>query len=132
MKIKLSDFFVLLYLRKSSETQRSDPSEIQRFTKYKKNRYASYHAALPRFEEKVNEMFMQGKIHAQHIWASAKRPIMPRSVAALREDDWMITTHRGHGHFLGKRRFAGIVNGELFASKKELLQVRRFNASDRS
>ncbi len=70
------------------------------------------------FEEKVNEMFMQGKIHGTTHLGIGQEANHAAVSAALREDDWMITTHRGHGHFLGKGGSPESLMAELFASKK--------------
>ncbi len=69
------------------------------------------------FEEKVNELFMQGKIHGTTHLGIGQEANHAGVSAALRSDDWILTTHRGHGHYLGKGGSARSMMAELFGSK---------------
>ena len=65
------------------------------------------------FEEKVNEMFMKGMIHGTTHLGIGQEAGHAAVSSALNEDDWILTTHRGHGHFLGKGGSAESMMAEL-------------------
>lgn len=69
------------------------------------------------FEEKVNEMFMKGMIHGTTHLGIGQEAGHAAVSSALKEDDWILTTHRGHGHFIGK-------GGSAYAMMAELMGVR--------
>lgn len=69
------------------------------------------------FEEKVNEMFMKGMIHGTTHLGIGQEAGHAAVSSALKEDDWILTTHRGHGHYLGK-------GGSAYAMMAELMGVR--------
>lgn len=54
------------------------------------------------FEEKVNEMFMQGKIHGTTHLCIGQEAVAAGVSNALRGTDWIQPTHRGHGHCISK------------------------------
>ena len=70
-----------------------------------------------RFEEKVNELFMQGKIHGTTHLGIGQEANHAGVSAALKSDDWILTTHRGHGHYIGKGGSVHSMMAELFGSK---------------
>ena len=70
------------------------------------------------FEEKVNELFMQGKIHGTTHLGIGQEANHAGVSAALKPDDWILTTHRGHGHFIGKGGSVQSMMAELFGSKE--------------
>ncbi len=52
------------------------------------------------FEENAEEMFSLGKVHGTMHLSIGQEAIAAGSGPALREDDYLLNTHRGHGHFL--------------------------------
>lgn len=69
------------------------------------------------FELKVNELFLKGYIPGT-IHLSHGQEAVPVGVCAhLRQDDYVIPTHRGHGHALAKGMEPEALFAELFARK---------------
>jgi len=54
------------------------------------------------FEEKVDELFMQGLIHGTTHLSLGEEAVPTGALAALRPDDFITSTHRGHGHCIAK------------------------------
>lgn len=54
------------------------------------------------FEEKVNEMFMQGKIHGTTHLCIGQEGVAAGVSNGMRPTDWLQPTHRGHGHCISK------------------------------
>jgi pyruvate dehydrogenase E1 component alpha subunit len=52
------------------------------------------------FEENAEEMFALGKVHGTMHLSIGQEAIAAGSTPALRKDDYLLNTHRGHGHFL--------------------------------
>jgi len=52
------------------------------------------------FEENALEMFSLGKVHGTMHVSIGQEAIAAGSSPALRDDDYLLNTHRGHGHFL--------------------------------
>jgi pyruvate dehydrogenase E1 component alpha subunit len=74
-------------------------------------------ALIRRFEQKVNELFLRGYIPGT-IHLSLGQEAVPVGVTtALREDDVILPTHRGHGHALAKGMPAEALFAELFARR---------------
>lgn len=69
------------------------------------------------FEEKVNEMFMQGKIHGTTHLCIGQEAVASGVANALRKDDWLQPTHRGHGHCIAKSGNLNGIMAELFGKK---------------
>lgn len=68
------------------------------------------------FEEKVNEMFMRGLIHGTtHLGVGQEASHAGLSLG-LNPDDWIVPTHRGHGHCLAKGATPYNMFCELFAN----------------
>ena len=56
---------------------------------------------IRRFEEQVGKLFAQGKIPGLvHLYIGAEA-VAAGVCATLRDDDYIISTHRGHGHVIG-------------------------------
>jgi acetoin:2,6-dichlorophenolindophenol oxidoreductase subunit alpha len=66
------------------------------------------------FEEKVNEMFMQGKIHGTTHLGVGQEALAGGVSNALRPEDWIQPTHRGHGHCIAKSGNVKSIMAELF------------------
>jgi TPP-dependent pyruvate/acetoin dehydrogenase alpha subunit len=54
------------------------------------------------FEEKVQELFMDGLIEGTTHLCQGQEAVPVGAVSALREDDYMTITYRGHGHALAR------------------------------
>ncbi|MBI9103889.1 MAG: thiamine pyrophosphate-dependent dehydrogenase E1 component subunit alpha [Spirochaetales bacterium] len=70
-----------------------------------------------RFEEKVNEMFMQGQIHGTTHLGIGQEAMHGGLSAALADDDWILPNHRGHGHCIAKGATPYQIMSELFATE---------------
>jgi pyruvate dehydrogenase E1 component alpha subunit len=66
------------------------------------------------FEEKAEELFALGKVHGTMHLSIGQEGSAVGAVSALRPDDWMTSTHRGHGHCIAK-------NGDLKLMMAEFL-----------
>ena len=55
------------------------------------------------FELKVNEMFMAGLIHGTTHLGVGEEACHAGISLGLNADDWIVPTHRGHGHCLAQR-----------------------------
>lgn len=67
------------------------------------------------FEEKVNAMFMKGLIHGTTHLGLGQEAGHAALSGALESTDWILPTHRGHGHFIGKGGSVYLMMAELFA-----------------
>lgn len=54
------------------------------------------------FEEKADELFALGKVHGTMHLSLGQEGVATGVCAALRADDYMLSTHRGHGHCLAR------------------------------
>lgn len=55
-----------------------------------------------KFEEKVAYFFSRGMVHGTtHLYVGEEATAIG-AIAALNDDDWISSTHRGHGHAIGK------------------------------
>jgi pyruvate dehydrogenase E1 component alpha subunit len=54
------------------------------------------------FEEKAEELYSQGKVHGTMHLSIGEEGSAVGSIAALRPDDFILSTHRGHGHCIAK------------------------------
>ena len=60
-----------------------------------------YRMVLTRtFEENAEEMYGLGKVHGTMHLSIGQEAIAAGAGPALRKDDYLLNTHRGHGHFL--------------------------------
>lgn len=70
---------------------------------------------IRRFEERCNALFMQGKIPSTLHLYIGQEAVAVGVCAALREDDFVLGTHRPHGHALAKGVSPDTMMAELFA-----------------
>ncbi len=69
---------------------------------------------IRRFEEKAAEMYARGKIKGfLHLYIG-QEAIAAGAIAALRDDDYLVTSYREHGHALARGLEPGRVMAELF------------------
>lgn len=72
---------------------------------------------IRRFEEKCNELFLQGRIPSTlHLYAG-QEAVAVGFCSLLRVDDYITSTHRPHGHALAKGVSARAIMAELFAKE---------------
>jgi TPP-dependent pyruvate/acetoin dehydrogenase alpha subunit len=65
------------------------------------------------FEDKVQELFMQGKIQGTTHLCQGQEAVSVGAVGALEERDYMTITYRGHGHALARGMSMVAAFGEL-------------------
>jgi len=54
------------------------------------------------FEDKVQELFMEGLVHGTTHLCQGQEAVSVGAMAALRSDDYLTITYRGHGHALAR------------------------------
>ena len=69
---------------------------------------------MRQFEERVNELYLQGKIPSTLHLYIGQEAVATGVCAALRPDDYVLSTHRPHGHALGKGVAPGAIMAELY------------------
>jgi TPP-dependent pyruvate/acetoin dehydrogenase alpha subunit len=72
---------------------------------------------IRKFEEKVNEMFMTGKIHGTTHLGIGQEACAVGAMQALRKDDYIFSNHRGHGHCIAKGASIDRMMAELFGKE---------------
>jgi acetoin:2,6-dichlorophenolindophenol oxidoreductase subunit alpha len=65
------------------------------------------------FEEQVNELYRQATMPGLAHLYIGEEAVAVGVCAALRRDDWITSTHRGHGHCLAKGADVGLMFAEL-------------------
>ncbi len=72
---------------------------------------------IRRFEEKVAELFAAGKIPGfVHLYVG-EEAVATGVCAHLRKDDYITSTHRGHGHLISKGGDLKLMMAELFGKR---------------
>ena len=72
---------------------------------------------IRRFEERVSEEFAAGNIPGSvHVYIG-EEAVATGAIAHLRKDDYIMSTHRGHGHLVAKGGKMDLMMAELFAKK---------------
>jgi len=69
------------------------------------------------FEEKVDELFMRGEVHGTTHLSIGEEATAAGSIAALRSDDYITSTHRGHGHCIAKGADINLMVAELLGKE---------------
>ena len=69
------------------------------------------------FEEKVDELFMRGEVHGTTHLSIGEEATAAGSIAALRSDDYITSTHRGHGHCIAKGADLNLMVAELLGKE---------------
>ena len=72
---------------------------------------------IRRFEERVNELYMQGRIPSTLHLYIGQEAVAAGVCAQLRRDDYLFSTHRPHGHALAKGVTPRVIMAELFAKR---------------
>jgi pyruvate dehydrogenase E1 component alpha subunit len=68
---------------------------------------------IRRFEERAEMMYQKGRIGGFFHQYSGQEPVAVGSIGVLREDDYVITAYRDHGHALARGMDAGAAMAEL-------------------
>lgn len=69
------------------------------------------------FEEKVDELFMRGEVHGTTHLSIGEEATATGALAALRDDDYITSTHRGHGHCIAKGADLNLMTAELLGKE---------------
>jgi pyruvate dehydrogenase E1 component alpha subunit len=69
------------------------------------------------FEEKAVELFLKGVLPGFLHSSLGQEAVSVGACSALREDDYIISTHRGHGDIIAKGARVDLMMAELFAKK---------------
>lgn len=69
------------------------------------------------FEERVDELVSDGEIGGTIHLCIGQEAVPVGACAALRKSDYVVGTHRGHGHIIAKGADINIVMAELFGRK---------------
>jgi len=89
-------------------TRPADLSSEQQMDMYRRM------ALIREFDTKVKDLWMENKIYGlAHAYVGAEA-IAVGACAALRPDDWITSTHRGHGHLIAKGGDIRKTMAELF------------------
>jgi pyruvate dehydrogenase E1 component alpha subunit len=68
---------------------------------------------IRRFEEKVDDLFARGLLHGTMHLSIGQEGSATGAVSALRPDDYLTSTHRGHGHCIAKGADLTLMLAEL-------------------
>ena len=74
------------------------------------------------FEERVNELYMAGRIPSTLHLYIGQEAVATGVCAALRRDDYVLSTHRPHGHALAKGLAPRVSDGRAICQVRGLLQ----------
>ena len=69
---------------------------------------------IRRFEERIDDLFAEGVLTGTCHLGIGQEAVAVGAARGLRPDDWMSSTHRGHGHFLAKGADEKRVMAEMF------------------
>jgi len=69
------------------------------------------------FEEKADELFAQGKVHGTMHLSIGQEAVAVGVCAALTPDDYILSTHRGHGHCLARGADAAPMMAEFLGKE---------------
>jgi acetoin:2,6-dichlorophenolindophenol oxidoreductase subunit alpha len=72
---------------------------------------------IRRFEEAVDDLFARGLMHGTMHLSIGQEASATGVTSALREDDYITSTHRGHGHTIGKGADLTRMMAELLAKE---------------
>jgi acetoin:2,6-dichlorophenolindophenol oxidoreductase subunit alpha len=72
---------------------------------------------IRKFEEAVEQLFMEGKIHGTMHLCIGQEPTAVGACAALTDEDKITSTHRGHGHCIAKGTDVSRMMAELLGKE---------------
>lgn len=73
--------------------------------------------AIRKFETQTEQFIIRGKIHGTCHLYSGEEAVAAGAVAAINEDDYITSTHRGHGHCIAKNARLDLMMAELLGKK---------------
>jgi pyruvate dehydrogenase E1 component alpha subunit len=73
--------------------------------------------AIRKFETQTEQFIIRGKIHGTCHLYSGEEAVAVGAVAAINEDDYISSTHRGHGHCIAKNASLNLMMAELLGKK---------------
>jgi len=76
------------------------------------------------FEEKVDELFMRGEMHGTTHLSIGQEGTAVGAVSTLRSDDYITSTHRGHGHCITKGADLSLMMAELLGKETGICRGR--------
>src|SRR5258708_16276860 len=74
-------------------------------------------AKIREFEEKVNELYMKALMRGLAHLYSGQEAVAVGVCEALQREDYITSTHRGHGHCLAKRASIDLMFAELLGKE---------------
>ncbi|HEY7850737.1 MAG TPA: thiamine pyrophosphate-dependent enzyme, partial [Ktedonobacterales bacterium] len=69
------------------------------------------------FEEQVNELYLSARMPGLAHLYSGEEAVAVGVCGALRQDDYITSTHRGHGHCIAKGAQIGLMYAELLGKE---------------
>src|SRR5688500_8284373 len=72
---------------------------------------------IRRFDERTVELFAEGLVKGTAHSYVGEEAVAAGACAALREDDYIVGTHRGHGHCIAKGADVGRMMAELMGRR---------------
>jgi len=69
---------------------------------------------IRRFEEVGADMYREGRVYGYFHPCTGQEAVAAGACGALRRDDYVVSTHRGHGHTIAKGADIRLVMAELF------------------
>src|SRR5512133_301752 len=69
------------------------------------------------FEESAYQQYSLGKVHGTMHLCAGQEAVGIGAIAALRPDDIIVSTHRGHAHAIGKGQDVRTMMAELLAKE---------------
>lgn len=69
------------------------------------------------FEEKAEELYMRGMIHGTMHLSVGEEASAVGSIAALQPEDYILSTHRGHGHCIAKGADINLMMAEFMGKQ---------------
>src|SRR5512142_2321295 len=69
------------------------------------------------FEEKAEALYALGKIHGTMHLSIGQEASAVGACLALEPDDYVLSTHRGHGHCIGKGADVNLMMAEFFGKE---------------
>ena len=81
---------------------RQQRNNVMELTKEKAEQYLLLMYQIRAFEEQAEKSYMADKIHGTMHLSIGQEASAVGSVAAIAPDDYILSTHRGHGHCIAK------------------------------
>lgn len=86
-------------------------------TKEKKIEILKKMIAIRKFENQTEQFIIRGKIHGTCHLYSGEEAVAVGAVSAIEKDDYISSTHRGHGHCIAKNASLNLMMAELLGKK---------------